>query len=373
MAQQPRTVQRNLLLGLLGAPIRHSASPAMHEAAAASVGLRAYYHLIEVPGAAPEDLRLMLEGVRRLGFAGINITFPYKEAVVPLLDELSPGAAAIGAVNTVVVRAGKLVGHNTDSSGFAHALGEMGGAAGARAVALIGAGGVGRAIAFALADRGIADLRIFDHDHGKAAELVEALGERAAAWAAGSIAEALEGAGGLVNATPVGMLPNRDSPIPVELLRRDLWVADAVYTPLWTPLLLAARAAGAAVMTGRELAIFQALDAFELFCGVRPSREVMSAAFDAAMERRAARPRRRSRSTQPQDTGSKRRKANDQERAPDGTHSEPPLFHRHGGSPSRLGHSDPGRSAVAEHAALFGSVLRAGYPRGDDEAPRRGD
>jgi shikimate dehydrogenase len=289
MAEVGRGAPKNLLLGLIGAPIKHSASPAMHEAAAAALGLRAYYHLIEVPGAGPDDLRLMLEGVRRLGFAGVNVTFPYKEAVAPLLDELSPAAAAIGAVNTVVVRQGRLVGHNTDSSGFSRALDEMGDAR-TRPVALIGAGGVGRAIAFALAEKGVPEVRIFDRDGAKAAELVEALGAKIAARTADSVEEALAGAGGLLNGTPVGMLPNRDSPVPFGLLRRDLWVADAVYTPLWTPLLKAARVVGAPVMTGRELAIFQALDAFELFSGERPSRDVMSAAFDAVMERRAAQP-----------------------------------------------------------------------------------
>src|SRR5918912_552264 len=112
MAESGRGAPKNLLLGLIGAPIKHSASPAMHEAAAAALGLRAYYHLVEVPGAGPDDLRLMLEGVRRLGFAGVNVTFPYKEAVVPLLDVLSPSAAAIGAVNTVVVRGETLAGYN---------------------------------------------------------------------------------------------------------------------------------------------------------------------------------------------------------------------------------------------------------------------
>jgi shikimate dehydrogenase len=103
-----------------------------------------------------------------------------------------------------------------------------------------------------------------------------------------TVDDALASAGGLVNGTPVGMLPNRDSPLPLDLLRGDLWVADAVYTPLWTPLLMAAKGVGAQVMTGRELAIFQALDAFELFSGVKPSREAVSAAFDAVMEQRAA-------------------------------------------------------------------------------------
>lgn len=290
MTESGRTAQRNLLVGLIGAPIKHSASPAMHEAAAAELGFRAYYHLIEVADAGGEDLHLMLEGVRRLGFAGVNVTYPYKEVVVPLLDDLSPAAVAIGAVNTVVVRTGKLVGYNTDSSGFARALAEILPRANERPVALIGAGGVGKAIAFALADRGVPEIRIFDRDRFKAEELAETLGSRMAARATKSVEEALAVAGGLVNGTPVGMLPNRDSAVPFGLLRGNLWVADAVYTPLWTPLLRAARDVGAQVMTGRELAIFQAMDAFELFSGVRPSREVMSAAFDAVMERRAAQP-----------------------------------------------------------------------------------
>ena len=104
------------LTGLLGAPIAQSASPAMHERAAAALGLHCHYQLIEVAGAGRDELKMLLEGVRRLGFAGINVTFPYKEAVLDLLDELSPRAALIGAVNTVVVRDNRLIGHNTDTS-----------------------------------------------------------------------------------------------------------------------------------------------------------------------------------------------------------------------------------------------------------------
>ena len=113
---------------------------------------------------------MLLEGVRRLGFAGINVTFPYKEAVLDLLDELSPGAALIGAVNTVVVRDGRLIGHNTDTTGFARAVTELVAASSHGAVAVIGAGGVGKAIAFALAGLGVAELRIYDSDPAKAAQ-----------------------------------------------------------------------------------------------------------------------------------------------------------------------------------------------------------
>src|SRR3954452_12133629 len=143
--ENPASPDRRILTGLLGAPIAHSASPAMHERAAEAMGARCHYQLIEIAGADRGDLRAVLDGVRRLGFAGINVTFPYKEAVVDLLDELSPGAKAIGAVNTVVVRNHRLVGHNTDTTGFARAASDLVEGAGQGAVALIGAGGVGKA------------------------------------------------------------------------------------------------------------------------------------------------------------------------------------------------------------------------------------
>ena len=140
-----------LLLGLIGSPIKSSAAPAMHEAAAQALGLLAQYRLIDSPGADETKLRAMLEGVRLLGFSGVNVTLPYKEAIVPLLDALSANAAAIGTVNTVVVQDGKLTGHNTDATGFASAFKAVIGSPGDAPVALIGAGGVGRAIGFAMA------------------------------------------------------------------------------------------------------------------------------------------------------------------------------------------------------------------------------
>ena len=225
------SVAQSFLLGLIGSPIMSSAAPAMHEAAAAALGLRAQYRLIDIAGADETKLRAMLEGVRLLGFSGVNVTFPYKEAVIPLLDALAPGAAAIGSANTVVVRDGKLTGHNTDATGFAAAFAAVLGSPGDAPIALIGAGGV-------------------------------------------------------INGTPIGMLPNRDSPVPAELLHAGLWVADAVYTPLWTPLLQAARARGCRVMTGRELCIYQAVDAFRLFTGLEASRERIGAAFDAVIAKR---------------------------------------------------------------------------------------
>jgi shikimate dehydrogenase len=282
--------RRRFLTGLLGAPIAQSASPAMHERAAEALGLRCHYQLIEVAGAGRDELRLLLEGIRRLGFAGINVTYPYKEAILDLLDELAPGAARIGAVNTVVVRDDRLIGHNTDTSGFARAIAELVAGSSRGAVAVIGAGGVGKAIAFALAELGVAELRIFDCEHGKAEHLAARLEGETRARATGHIEDALRGAVGVVNASPVGMLPDLGMPVREDLLHAGLWVADAVYSPLWTPLLNAARARGARVMTGRELAIHQAADAFELFTGFAPSAAEMGIAFDAVMEKRYAAP-----------------------------------------------------------------------------------
>jgi shikimate dehydrogenase len=287
MSKRGYAASKKLLTGLIGAPIAHSASPAMHERAAEALGLRGHYQLIEVAGADAAGLSLMLEGVRRLGFAGVNVTFPYKEAVVPLLDELAPAAATMAAVNTVVVRDNRLIGHNTDTTGFARAVAPLLAASG-NAVAVIGTGGVGKAIAFALASLKVTDLRIFDSEPARAEKLAALLAKHGGARVAGSVEDALAGATGLVNGTPVGMLPNRDTPVPASLLRENLWVADAVYSPLITPLLAAAKAKGARIMTGRELAIYQAADAFELFTGLAPSTEVMGEAFDEVMAARSS-------------------------------------------------------------------------------------
>jgi shikimate dehydrogenase len=286
-AERGPAAGKRFLTGLIGAPIAHSASPAMHEAAAAALGLHCHYQLIEVAGAGREALRELLDGVRRLGFAGVNVTYPYKEAVAGLLDQLAPEAAAMGAVNAIVVRDGVLVGHNTDTTGFGRAAADLVAASKRGAVAVIGAGGVGKAIAFALQNLGVSEIRVFDADRARAAQLAALLRAQGVV-VADSVEHALRGVAGLVNATPVGMLPNRDTPVPAALLHDGLWVADAVYSPLWTPLLIAAKARGARVMTGRALAIDQAADAFKLFTGIAPSAAVMGDAFDGVTGAKAA-------------------------------------------------------------------------------------
>jgi shikimate dehydrogenase len=287
-SSNPIASSRRILAGLLGAPIAQSAAPAMHERAAEALELRCHYQLIEIAGAGREELRILVEGVRRLGFAGINVTFPYKEVVLELLDELSPDATLIGAVNTIVVRDGRLIGYNTDTTGFARAISPLVSTASHGSVAIIGAGGVGKAIAFALAGLGVGELRIFDNEQAKATDLAARLDGRVTTRVTLSVEEALHGVVGLVNASPVGMLPSLGTPVPDSLLHPGLWVADVVYSPLWTPLLTAAQAKGATVMTGRELAIYAAADAFELFTGLVPSISEMGIAFGAVMARRYA-------------------------------------------------------------------------------------
>lgn len=272
---------KRVLLGLIGFPIAHSATPTTQEAAARAAGIEAHYHLIEAAGAGREDLAAMLDGIRRLGFSGINVTYPYKEAVVPLLDGLSEQAAAMGAVNTIVVDDGRLIGHNTDASGFATAYRRLGRQDGDKPVAIIGTGGVGKAIAFALAGCGVTRLRLCDVDRSRAEALAGLVGTRASVEIAASAEAAAEGAAGIVNGTPIGMLPDRGIPIEPSAIQASQWVADAVYHPLWTPLLKAAQKAGATVMTGRELSIHQAVDAFRLFTGLEASEAVVGAAFDS--------------------------------------------------------------------------------------------
>ncbi|KMO20488.1 shikimate dehydrogenase [Methylobacterium platani] len=279
---------RPILLGLIGSPIAHSASPAMHEAAAEAVGLRAHYQLIDVANADDTQLRGLLSALAPIGFSGVNVTFPYKERVLPFLDALSPGARAIGAVNTIVVRDGRLTGHNTDTTGFARALVQAFGPTPEGPVALIGAGGVGKAVAVALARFPGLEIRMVDADPAKAEAVAAALRGHAAVRVCRDIEEAVAGATGLVNGTPVGMLPDRGSPVPLSLLRPGMWVADAVYSPLWTPLLTAAKRIGARTMTGRELAIHQALDAFALFTGREAPAAAMERAFDRAVAPLAA-------------------------------------------------------------------------------------
>ncbi len=262
-----------VLSGLIGSGIQASRTPVLHEREGAEQGLRLIYQLIDLDalGLGPEALPELLIAAERLGFAGLNITYPCKQAVIPLLHELSPDAQALGAVNTVVLRGGRRIGHNTDCSGFAEGFRRgLPGVARAQVVQ-IGAGGAGSAVAQALLAEGTGRLTIVDTDTARAAGLAGQLCARFGAGravAAELPAAALAAADGLVNCTPVGMAKLPGTPLPVALLRPELWVAEIIYFPLETELLRAARAIGCRTLDGGGMAVFQAVGAFRHFTGL---------------------------------------------------------------------------------------------------------
>jgi len=264
-----------LLLGLIGAGIQQSLTPAMQEQEAAAQGLRAHYQLIDLDraGVGVEALPTLIEAARIMGYAGLNITYPCKQAVIPLLDELSDEARAMGAVNTVVFQGGRAIGHNTDGSGWAWGFTRALPDADLSRVVLLGTGGAGSAIAHAALRLGVGALMLVDTDAARAQALADGLNALYGAHrvSAGTDAAAvLPGATGLIHATPTGMAKLPGLPLDAQLLRPDLWVAEIVYFPLETALLKAARALGCPVSDGGGMAVGQAVGAFELFTG-RPA------------------------------------------------------------------------------------------------------
>lgn len=267
--------------GLIGSGIQASLTPAMHEAEGAAQGRDYRYALIDTD-LRPEPLADLLDWAQEEGFAGLNITHPYKQAVMPLLDRLDQDAQALGAVNTVVMRDGLRVGHNTDWSGFAEGLRRTLPNAPLGAVVQLGAGGAGSAVAYAVLMQGAARLAIFDNDAAKAEALVArmaALAPAAEVVIGQNLAAAVGNADGLVNCTPMGMAKYPGAPLPLEYLRPSLWVADVVYFPLETALLASAKAKGCAVVNGGGMAVFQAVEAFRLITGLTPDPERMIASF----------------------------------------------------------------------------------------------
>jgi quinate/shikimate dehydrogenase (NAD+) len=279
---------RRALIGLIGANIQGSLSPALHEDAFAAHGMRGHYHLMDVDVGIRRSLGELLEGARSTGFLGVNVTFPFKEAVLPLLDETSPEARQIGAVNTVTIdRSGRTHGYNTDRSGFRRSFEEGLGrvSVAGQTVLLVGAGGAGRAVAFALLDLGAARILIHDTDAERASRLAADLNAQpdgARAATATDPASALAGAAGAVNATPIGMTGFLGIPLPIEAVRAGHWVADVIYSPLETELVKAARAKGARVLGGSGMCVHQAAEAFYLFTGLTADVPRMQRVFAAA-------------------------------------------------------------------------------------------
>ena len=258
----------------------------MHEHEAAEQGLHCEYRLIdlEILKVGAEALPDLLTQVERKGFAGLNITYPCKQSVIELLHELSDDARAIGAVNTVVLSGGRRVGHNTDWWGFAESFRRGLPDVLMNGVVQLGAGGAGAAVAHAMLTLGARKLAIFDPDTARARKLSADLCARFGAGraAAGSdLAAAMATADGLIHATPTGMVKHPGLPLPAQLLRPALWVAEIVYFPLETELLREARRLGCRTMNGSGMAVFQAVEAFRLFTGITPDAERMQRHFES--------------------------------------------------------------------------------------------
>lgn len=277
---------RPVLVGLIGRGIQLSRTPKMHEREAARLGLACSYILVDFDqlDLANGELPGILSAGAALGFQGFNVTHPFKQQIIPHLDELSPEATAIGAVNTVVYGAGRMTGYNTDSWGFSESFRTGLANVPLRQVVQFGAGGAGAAVAYSLMQLGVDHLYLVDSEHARAAALADRMradwGDRVRAT--DKIAEALAWADGIVNTTPVGMAKYPGIPFPAERLRRNHWVADIIYFPEETELLRVSRMLGCRTLPGTGMAIGQAVRAFELFTGQKSDMASMACHFEAA-------------------------------------------------------------------------------------------
>jgi len=269
---------RTRICGIIGDPIEHSMSPVMHNAAFKNKGVDYVYLPFRVK---KEELGKAIEGMRALNIRGLNITIPHKVAVIQFLDELDPLADKIGAVNTIVNNDGVLTGYNTDATGFLQALLERGIEPRGKSVVILGAGGASRAISFILAERG-SSLVILNRTRNKAKICADRISEIFQSEATAlklnreNLAAALSQADILINATSVGMSPNiNETPVTSNLLKPSLVVFDIVYNPIKTRLQREAEAAGATVISGLDMLVWQGALAFEKWTGLKAPIRVM--------------------------------------------------------------------------------------------------
>lgn len=272
--------ERTFLAGLVGHGIQASRTPHLHEQEGLAQGFDYTYQLfdLQVLQTDVSALPRLISEAEGSGFVGLNITHPCKLAVMPLLDELSPEAAAIGAVNTVVFSAGKRIGHNTDWWGFAESYKRGLPDVARENVVLLGAGGAGAALAYAAFQLGVRHLAIYDVDAQRAKQLAAHCNQRFAdgfATLVTDLAAALAKADGLMQATPIGMYNHPGMPLPAAFLQPKHWVSEVIYTPLETELLRHASALGCRVLSGAGMTVFQAVRAFSLFTGLPANHERM--------------------------------------------------------------------------------------------------
>jgi len=282
-------VGHRFVVGLLGAGIAGSLTPGLHEAEADRLGLAYTYRIIDLDaldGQAGRSAELV-RSAAELGYDGLNVTHPSKQLVQEGLDELSPDARILGAVNTITFRGGRAVGHNTDHTGFIGGFRAGLPSANIDSVVQVGAGGAGAAVAYALLDAGAGHLVIADIEPARAESLAARLaphfpGSEVVAARTDSIARSIRTADGLVNTTPIGMSGHPGIPVDPNVLHAGLWVADVIYRPLETALIRAARKKGCAVLDGGRMVVGQAAAAFELFTGIPADPDHMLAAFRRA-------------------------------------------------------------------------------------------
>ncbi|WP_430761818.1 shikimate dehydrogenase [Rhizobium sp. BR 315] len=283
---QTAIVPRQLHVGLIGAGIGRSLTPAMHMREGEHCGLSYRYDLIDLDlrGLSVSDLPALVNEAEAQGFAGLNITHPCKQAAVALVDELSPDAQTLRSINTIVFQGRRRIGHNTDWWGFAESFRRGLSGASLRHVVQLGAGGAGVAVAHAVAQMGANSIEIFDLDPARAKALVDQLqpAHGTCYFSVGhDLAAAMDVADGLVHATPTGMVAHPGLPLDAELLSDRLWVAEIVYFPIETELVKLANARGCRVLDGGGMAVFQAVKAFELFTGIHPTAERMMQHFNS--------------------------------------------------------------------------------------------
>jgi shikimate dehydrogenase len=281
-----------VLLALIGANITGSLSPALFADAFAAAGIDGFYHLMDVDHLRERRLAKLLDAIRIAGFAGANITYPFKQEVIALLDKIDPEASRIGAVNTITIDPdGRATGYNFDCQGWRNSFAETLGRNSAKdaVVVLVGAGGAGRAVAFALMDLGVAVLVIHDRDAARANGLAADLATRYDASrcrVASDLEREIAGADGVVNATPVGMRGFLGNPVPLSALKSSLWAADVIYTPIETEFLKAAADSGARVLNGGGMCVHQAAAAFRRLTGIEPDIARMHRVFATALAAR---------------------------------------------------------------------------------------
>ncbi len=286
--------KRRILVGLIGRNIQGSLSPALFADAFEAAGINGYYHLMDVDRLPERRLPRLLEAIKAAGFAGANITYPFKQDILPLVDAIDPEAAQVGAINTVAIAPdGRTTGYNFDRCGWRNSFAESLGAGSARGatVVQVGAGGAGRAVAFALMDLGVAVLVLHDIDAARAdalkADIVKHFGASRCRVTA-SLDRDIAAADGVVNATQTGMTGFPGNPIPLSALKPEHWAADVIYSPVETEFLKAAAGNGARVLDGGGMCVHQAAEAFRLLTGVAPDVARLHRAFATGLAARDA-------------------------------------------------------------------------------------